>query len=100
VGAGSRLRYLVTLKNTGQISIAFITNRCPVYREVAATTTESSSGRYYLNCAGVSIKPGTEVTFEMFIDLPAHAHGRGTLTWTLDPDRSGALPGQADIVFM
>lgn len=99
VRPGTRLRYLVTLTNTGQIAVVFNGSLCPTYREVAAAGSDSSSRRYILNCAGVSIDPGAEIIFEMYIDLPSRASGKGHLTWTLDPDRSGGVPGSANVVF-
>ena len=95
--AGERLRYIVTLSNTGQIAMVFNQQKCPVYAESIGAGGAQTSNRYRLNCAGLTIAPGESLDFEMYIRVPATGRGAATLLWVLDPDHAGGAPGTAKV---
>jgi uncharacterized protein DUF4232 len=86
VEGGDRLRYFVTLRNTGAHPFVF-PDECPTYREGLKGITGEL---YSLNCAGVVIGADEVVTFEMFLAIPRTSDTEDTaLLWWLDPYRFG-----------
>jgi hypothetical protein len=90
--AGSTLHYQVSLTNDSHEPITMTS--CPAYTQ--ADGPQGTSVREYLNCPpDMSWQPGTVVTFQMQLDVPAHAGTRGylKLLWQLDggPSAGSAL---------
>jgi hypothetical protein len=85
VVAGETLHYYLTLRNSGDQPVPL--DPCPVYVErLWSGNTLVADPHYLLNCAAVSaIGPGTSTTFEMALDIPAHAPpGSAILLWGTD----------------
>jgi hypothetical protein len=82
VKAGSRLRYTVTLTNTGARDVSF--DPCPAYTETIGGDGIKAAGLYLLNCVDApTLSAGKSLTFEMFLDVPASPTntGPGYLHW-------------------
>ena len=82
--AGTKARFLVTFTNEGSTPV--LGSNCPGYRETLKGPGVDESFSYRLNCDSFELGFTDSITFEMFIDVPTHAHGTMTLWWGLLPD--------------
>lgn len=86
IKAGSTLHYVVTLENQTKDNVSLAP--CPVYQEeifVPPGSAQKISRTLQLNCSSThSIRPHSQVSFEMVITVPSQA-GRAKFSWHIEP---------------
>ena len=86
IKAGSILHYVVTLENQTNTNVSLAP--CPVYQEeifVPSESTQKISRTLQLNCSRIhSIRPHSQVSFEMVIAVPSQT-GPAKFSWQIGP---------------